>query len=398
MFFTVMGPGLITAFADNDAGGISTYAMTGAHTGLSFVWVMLPLTVSLIFLQDMCARMAMATGKGLSDLIREEFGLKLTFFCMACLLLVNYTTIVAEFAGIASAFEIFGVTRYIAVPLCVFFVWAIVLKGSFRFVEKLFLLLCATSVSYVLCTLIVKPDWTKIASATVYPDFSAIRKESYLFLATIGTTVTPWMMFFLQSTILDKGIDKTQYKYIRTDIIVGTCTADLIAYFIIVCTAVTLFPRHIHINEAADAALALSPLAGEHAKLLFAAGLLGASLLAASILPLSTTYPLCEAFGFESGISKRFEEAKSFFLIYTALVIVGACPVLFPDFPMVGAMVFSQVLSGFFLPVLILFILRLCNNKKLMGEYRNTPADNTIGAVTAAGVFIVSLLLCAKMI
>lgn len=393
-----MGPGIITAFGNNDAAGITTYSVVGAHSGLALVWVMVPLAVSIGFIQDMCARMALATGKGLSDLIREEFGVRLAFFCMACLLVCNYMTIVAEFSGIASAFELFGLMKYISIPLCVFLVWLMVLKGNFRFAEKFFLFLSATLVSYIICTVLLSPSWSDIFMKTLKPQFHAIGQHAYLFLGLVGTTVTPWMQFFLQGNLVDKGVTKENYRYARLDIIVGTVVATLTAYFIIVCTAVTLFPRHVQISEAANAALALERLAGERAHWLFATGLLGGSILGAAILPLSTAYAFSEAFGFEAGISKRFEEAKTFFLVYTVLVFLGACPVLFPDFPMVPAMVFSQVLSGFFLPVLLLFILRLCNNKKLMGEYSNSLADNTIGALTAASVFIVSLLLCAKMI
>lgn len=392
VFFSVMGPGIITAFGNNDAAGITTYSVVGARSEFSFVWVMVPLAVSIAFIQDMCARMAMATGKGLSDLIREEFGLRLAFLCMACLLVSNYTTIVAEFAGIASAFEMFGVVKFISVPVCAFLVWAMVLKGSFKFAEKFFLFLSATLVSYIVCTFLLSPPWETILSKTVKPHVKGVLMHPYLFLGLVGTTVTPWMQFFIQGNLVDKGITKEQYKYVRLDVIVGTIVATLTAYFIIVCTAVTLFPKGIHISEAAHAALALERLAGERAHWLFATGLLGGSLLGAAILPLSTAYAFSEAFGMESGISKRFEEARAFFLIYTVLVFLGACPVLFPEFPQVAAMIFSQVLQGIFLPVLIVYILLLCNKKKLMGEHRNTFADNMVGVVTAVSVSIVTLL------
>jgi NRAMP (natural resistance-associated macrophage protein)-like metal ion transporter len=391
LILAVVGPGFITANVDNDAGGIYTYSLAGAQFGYSLLWTMIPITVSLIVVQEMVARMGAVTGKGLSDLIREEFGFRVTFFLMAALVVTNFGNVVANFAGVASSVEIFGVSRYVIVPLAAAIVWLLVVQGTYRSVEKIFLAASAFYVCYIFAGLLARPDWKAAFIATVSrPSGAGIRTYGYIFMVVglVGTTIAPWMQFYLQASIVEKGITARQYQTSRWDVITGCFFTDIVAWFIIVACAATLFATgHHDISSAADAAQALRPLAGEYAYLLFAAGLFNASLFAASILPISTSYAVCEGLGFESGLDKKFHEAPAFYWLYTALIVTGAGVLLVPRFPLVYIMVLSQVVNGVVLPFVLVFMLLLTNDRELMGEYVNSRAFNIV-AWTTVGVMI----------
>lgn len=395
LFLAVVGPGFITANVDNDAGGIFTYSVAGAQFGYSLLWAMLPITVALVVVQEMAARMGAVTGKGLSDLIREEFGLRLTFFLMLALVVTNFGNVVAEFAGVASSLELFGVSKYIVVPIAAAIVWIMVVKGTYRSVEKIFLAASGFYVCYIVAGLLAQPDWETATLATVSrPDSAGMRSYSYLFMVIglAGTTIAPWMQFYLQASIVEKGITPRQYRASRLDVIVGCLFAAIVAWFIIVACAATLHSvGRTGISDAADAAQALRPLAGEYAYLLFAAGLFNASLFAASILPISTAYAVCEGMGLESGLDKRFDEAPAFYWLYTLLVVAGAGVLLIPRFPLVHVMVLSQVVNGVLLPFVLIFMLLLTNDSELMGKYTNTRLFNVIAWTTVAAMIVLTL-------
>ncbi len=393
VFFAVLGPGFVTAMVDNDAGGIFTYSEAGARWGYTPLWTLIPITLALIVAQEMCSRMGAVTGKGLSDLIREEFGFRTTFFVMAVLFLVNLANVAANFAGIASSLELFAVSRYIAVPIGAALVWVLVVKGTYDSVEKVFLVASSFYVAYIVSALMVKPDWNRALEATVTPVL--INHPGYIavLVGLVGTSVAPWMQFYLQAAVVEKGIDERQYKDTRIEVIVGCVVMSIIAFFIIVSSAGAIWeqqPREIH--GAAEAALALRPL-GEYAYLLFSAGLLFASLFAASILPLSTAYTVCEGLGFESGVNRRFGEAPAFYWLYTGLIVVGAGMVLIPGFPLVRMILWSQVLNGVLLPVILIFTLRLINRSDLMGEWTNSRFFNIVAYVTVGAMIVLSLAL-----
>ena len=393
----VIGPGFITANVDNDAGGIYTYSQAGAQFGYSLLWTMIPITVALVVVQEMASRMGAVTGKGLSDLIREEFGLRATFLLMVALVITNFGNVMAEFAGVASSLELFGVSKYITVPLAAFAVWLLVVRGTYSSIEKIFLTASAFYVCYIVAGLLAHPDWRAAAIATVSrPSTVGIRNYGYLFMVIglVGTTIAPWMQFYLQASIVEKGITARQYRASRWDVILGCLFTDVVAWFIIVACAATLFANgHTDIKDAADAAQALRPLAGEYAYLLFAAGLFNASLFAASILPISTAYAVCEGLGLESGLDKRFEEASTFYWLYTALIVAGAGVLLLPRFPLVYVMVLSQVVNGMVLPFVLIFMLLLTNDRELMGEYVNSRGFNIVAWTTV----IVTIALTVAM-
>lgn len=399
-FLTVMGPGLITAFADNDAGGVATYSMAGAHYGYSLLWMLLLITFVLGIVQEMCARMGAVTQKGLAELIREEFGVHWTLFALLVMFVANVATTVAEFAGIAASTELFGISRYISVPLAAFVIWLIVLRGSFRSVERVFLALCLLFGSYVLSGVAVHPPWARVFHQMATPSFRlGDSKYILLFIATIGTTVTPWMQFFLQSTVVDKGIALREYRYERADVYFGAFLTDFIAFFIVVACAATIHKTGgTVINTAADAAKALEPIAGRYCGYLFAAGLLNCSLLAGAVLPLSTSYTWCEAFGWEMGLSKRWREAPVFYGIFTVTVVTGAAVVLLPDVPLMMAMLLSQDVNGILLPVVLVFMLLLVNNRRIMGNYVNSRTYNVISIATVAGLIVLTILLLASSV
>jgi Mn2+/Fe2+ NRAMP family transporter len=388
LFFAVIGPGFITANVDNDAGGILTYSQAGAQFGYSLLWTMIPITVALVVVQEMASRMGAVTGKGLSDLIREEFGFRLTFIVMVTLVITNFGNVVAEFAGVASSLELFGWSKYIVVPVAAAIVWAMVVRGSYNSIEKIFLAASGFYVCYIISGVLAHPDWKAAAFATVTrPQAAGIRNYGYVYMvvALVGTTIAPWMQFYLQASVVEKGITPRQYAASRWDVILGCIFTDIVAWFIIVACAATLYAYGRHdIASAADAAQALRPLAGEYAYLLFAAGLFNASLFAASILPISTAYAVCEGLGFESGLDKKFHEAPVFYWLYTLLIVFGAGVLLVPRLPLVYIAVLSQVANGIVLPFVLVFMLLLTNDRELMGGHVNGRAFNVIAWVTVA--------------
>ena len=393
IFLAVMGPGIITANVDNDAGGITTYSLAGAHFGYTLIWSLIPITFALIVVQEMCARMAVATGKGLADLIRENFGVKITFYLMLVLLFVNLTNVMAEFAGIAASMEIFGVSRYFAVPFSGLFVWFLVVRGTYKLVERVFLGACLFYIAYLISGIMAKPDWHEVLHQTVVPHFELRLEYVIMLVGLVGTTIAPWMQFYLQSSIVEKGVSPEQYKLVRLDVVSGCIIAPVVAFFIILACAATIFKVGVPINTAADAAIALKPLAGIYASWLFALGLFVASIFAAAILPLSTAYSVCEGMGWDAGVDRRFEEAPQFFGLYTAMIILGAGVVLIPNFPLLKVMYFSQVGNGILLPVILVFMLKLINDKRLMGEFINNRTFNVITWITVATVVILTLMM-----
>jgi NRAMP (natural resistance-associated macrophage protein)-like metal ion transporter len=391
VFFAVLGPGFITAVVDNDAGGILTYSQAGAQFGYLPLWTLLPITVLLIIAQEMCSRMGAVTGKGLSDLIREEFGLRITFLMMALLVIVNLTNVMSEFAGIASSLELFHVSRYISVPLAAIAVWFLVVKGNYQSVEKIFLFACVLYVTYVISGFLVKPDWKEAAIYSVRPVLLLEPAYIYMLIGMVGTTIAPWMQFYLQAAVVEKGITAKAYAESRIEVIVGCFMTSVIAFFIIVACAGAIYTvRPREINDAAEAALGLKPF-GQYAFMLFSAGLFNASIFAACILPLSTAYSVCEGLGFESGVNRRMREAPIFYFLYTLLIVVGAGVVLVPKFPLVKMILWSQVLNGMLLPFVLIFMILLINKKELMGEWANSRSFNLVSWI--AVVVIIGLTL-----
>ncbi len=393
LFLAVMGPGIITANVDNDAGGIATYSMAGAHFGYTLLWSLLPITLALIVVQEMCARMAVATGKGLADLIRENYGVKITFYLMAVLFLVNITNIMAEFSGVAVSLEIFHISKFISIPLSAAFVWWLVVKGTYKTVEKVFLIACLFYVSYIVSGVIAKPDWNEVVSQTFSPKIDWNFGYVVMLVGLVGTTIAPWMQFYLQSSIVEKGVTVEEYKHIRLDVVGGCIIAPVVAFFIVVACAATMYKEGITIQSAQEAALALKPLAGQYASWLFSFGLFIASIFAASILPLSTAYSMCEGMGWDAGVDKRFEEAPQFFFLYGFMIIVGAGVVLIPKFPLLNMMYFSQVGNGILLPFILIFMLNLINDKEIMGEFTNSRGLNIFTWVTVVLIIFLTLLM-----
>ena len=394
LLLAVLGPGLITSNVDNDAGGISTYSLAGAQFGYMLLWSLIPMTIALYVTEEMCARMAVATGKGLSDLIREEFGFRPTFFVMVTGFLVDLGNVVAEFAGVASAMEIFGVNRYIAVPLAGLLVWVLVLRGTYRQVEKVFLALCTFYLTYMFSAFLAKPNWLDAARHIVIP--SVQFNSSYLLMLTalVGTTIAPWQFFYLQAGFVEKRVGPRQYKQARADVMAGSISCMVIVFFIIVCTAATLYATgHRTIADAADAARSLQPLAGKWASLLFAFGLLNASLFAASILPLSTAHVICEGLGFEAGIDRKFSEAPIFYWLYTILIAGGGGLILIPHAPLWKILVLSQVANGVWLPIVLIFMILLINRRDLMGDQVNGRTFNIVAWVTSIAMIALTLIL-----
>ena len=395
LFFAVVGPGFITANVDNDAGGILTYSSAGAQFGHLLLWTIIPITVALIVVQEMCARMGAVTGKGLSDLIREEFGLRLTFFMMVGILITNFGNVVTEFIGIATSLELFGLPRIYTVPVCGAVVWLIVVKGQYKSVEKVFLAASFFYITYIFAGILAHPAWEEATIATFRPPaLKAFRDQAYLYMVigVVGTTIAPWMQFYLQSSIVEKGVTRRHYKASMIDVVTGCIFTDVVAWFIIVACAATLWVHGYRtITYAADAAAALKPLAGQYAYILFAVGLFNASLFAASILPLSTAYTVCEGMGFESGVGRKFGEAPAFYWLYTALLVAGGAVVLIPGLPLVRIAVLSQVVNGVVLPFVLIFMLLLINKKDLMGEYINKRLFNVIAWATTVVMIVLTV-------
>jgi NRAMP (natural resistance-associated macrophage protein)-like metal ion transporter len=395
LFFAVVGPGFITANVDNDAGGIYTYSLAGAQFGHLLLWTMIPVTLALIVVQEMCARMGAVTGKGLSDLIREEFGLRITFLMMLGILITNFGNVVTEFIGIATSLELWGLSRYATVPICAVIVWLIVVYGQYKSVEKVFLAASFFYVTYIFAGALAHPAWVDATKATfVPPKLAAFKDQAYLYMVigVVGTTIAPWMQFYLQSSIVEKGVTRRGYKASRLDVVTGCVFTDIVAWFIIVACAAQLYVHgYRDIKTAADAAGALKPLAGQYAYILFAVGLFNASLFAASILPLSTAYTVCEGLGFESGVGMKFSEAPVFYWLYTLLIIAGGAVVLIPGLPLLKIAVLSQVVNGIVLPFVLIFMLLLINKKELMGEYVNTRVFNLTAWVTTAVMIVLTI-------
>jgi NRAMP (natural resistance-associated macrophage protein)-like metal ion transporter len=391
-FLAIFGPGFITANVDNDPGGILTYSQAGAKFGYALLWTLVPTTVALVVVQEMAARMGAVTGKGLSDLIREEFGLRATFFTMLILGIADFGNIMAEFAGVASGMGLFGVSKYIAVPIGAALVWVMVVKNSYKPVERILIGFSMLYFAYVVSAFLAHPNWKSAVHDTIVPSVSKSSDYLVMVIGLIGTTITPWMQFYLQASIVEKGIGKKQYGLSRWDVILGCIITDVIAFFIVLACAATLYVSGIHnISYAADAAAALKPLAGQWAFLLFAIGLVNASILSAAILPLATAYNICEGLGFESGVNKKFSEAPGFYWLYTLLISFGAGIVLMPGIPLVKVILYSQVVNGVLLPFLLIFMLILINKKELMGEYRNSAAVNFIAWLTSVILIVLSL-------
>jgi Mn2+/Fe2+ NRAMP family transporter len=394
LFLAVVGPGLITSNVDNDAGGITVYTTAGAQFGYTLLWSLIPMTIALYVSEEMCARMGVVTGKGLSDLIREEFGFRSTFFVMVAALAVDLGNTVAEFAGVAAAAEALHISKYIAVPLAAVAVWLLVIYGTYRIVEKVFLVACGFYLSYILSAFLAKPDWLLAAKETVVPSLHMDAPYLLMLTALIGTTIAPWQFFYLQAGFVEKKVGPREYKHARLDVLVGSISCMVIVFFIIVCCAATLNAKGFtSINDAGEAAKALVPLAGKWAGGLFAFGLLNASLFAASILPLSTAHVICEGLGFEAGIDHKFKEAPAFYSLYTGLIVVGAGIILIPKAPLFKILVLSQVANGVWLPVVLIFILLLINRRDLMGDYVNTVWFNIVAWTASIVVIILTLVL-----
>jgi NRAMP (natural resistance-associated macrophage protein)-like metal ion transporter len=393
IFLAVVGPGLITANVDNDAGGITTYSLAGSRYGEKLLWTLVPITIALIVVQEMSARMGVVTGKGLADLIRERYGVKVTFWIMLALLVADLGNTVAEFSGAAASLQIFGVPAWVSVPAVAVAVWLLVLKGTYRSVEKVFLVACLFYVAYPISTFLAHPDWPVVLRATVTPSFQLDGGYVAMLVGVVGTTIAPWMQFYLQSAVVEKGIKPEHYAHSRLDVIVGCVITDVVAFFVIVACAATLFKAGVKVETADQAAAALAPLAGAHASWLFAFGLFNASFFAATILPLATAYYVCEAFGWESGIDKRWSEAPQFYWLYTGIVLVGAAVVLVPHLPLLQIMLVSQIANGMLLPFILIFMLLLINDERLMGRWRNGPIFNGIAWATTVIMIVLTLWL-----
>jgi len=391
-YIAILGPGMITANAGNDAGGIATFASVGADFGYSLLWVLIPITISLGIVQEMCARMGAVTGKGLADLIRERFGVRWTALIMLALLIANAGVTVSEFVGIAAATELFGFSRYVSVPLTAILIWFLIVKGSYKRVERVFLLMSLVFLGYIVSAFLSRPDWGAVAVGLVRPQFKFEHAFLFTFVAIIGTTISPYMQVYVQSSVVEKGVTPENYGKTKTDVWIGTIFAILIVFFIIVSTAATLHKSGIQITTAADAAHALRPLAGRYAQTLFGFGLFGASMLAAGVLPLATAYSISEALGFEKGVSRSFREAPIFLGTFTFLVAVGAFIAIVPNLPLIRVLLVTQVINGLLLPFVLFAVLRLVNNRELMGRYVNGPIYNIAAWLTAIVVTLLSLL------
>lgn len=390
---TIIGPGLITVNAGNDAGGIATYASVGASYGYKMLWGLLLITFSLAVVQEMNARMAVVTGKGLSDLIREKFGVKWTLFAMIVLFIANFGVVLGDFAGVAASMELFGVSKYISVPIVALIIWLLVTKGSYGKVEKVFLLFTFVFFGYIISAFMVKPDWGNVFQSMVTLTLTMETGFLLTFIGMIGTTITPYMQFYLQSSIVDKKLSIKDYKYEKMDVYIGAFWGDAVSFFIIVCTAATLYKAGIAVTSAQSAALALKPLAGDYAFILFGAGLFGASVLAAAIIPLSTSYAICEAFGWESGVDCTYQEAPAFFTIYSTIILISSLLILLPGLSLIGIIIVTQQIAGFLSPFILIFMTILVNDKKIMGKYVNTRTQNIVSISTVVFIGSLSMIL-----
>lgn len=379
IFLAILGPGIITGSVDNDAGGITTYSVAAAVYGYNLIWTLFPSFIVLVVIQEMNARMGIVTGKGLADLIRENAGVKVTFFIFIGLLIADIGNTTTEFAGIAGSMEVFGVSKYISVPVVGFLIWFLVVKGTYKIAERIFLLFSVSLLMYVVSAIMGKPHWGEIGQSIIHPQLEVNTQSVSMIIGIIGTTIAPWMQFYMQSSVIEKGLKMKQYRYTLIDIVVGCVATVVVAFFIMVACASTLHENGIQINEAKDAALALKPLAGALASQAFAFGLFIASIFSATILPLATAFYVCEAFGFEAGIDKKWDDAKEFYVLYTGILIIGAAIILIPNAPLILISLWTQVINGMLLPVVLVCMILLVNNKKIMGKYVNKPINNIIG-------------------
>jgi len=379
IFLAILGPGIITGSVDNDAGGITVYSIAGAVYGYNLIWTLIPSFIVLVVIQEMNARMGIVTGKGLADIIRENAGVKVTFFIFIGLLIADIGNTTTEFAGVAGSMEVFGVSKYISVPIIGFLIWMLVVKGTYKIAERIFLLFSVSLLMYVVSALMGKPHWSEIGHSIVHPELEINTQSLAMIIGIIGTTIAPWMQFYMQSSVIEKGLDMKQYKYSLIDIVVGCIATVVVAFFIIVACASTLHVNGQVINDAKDAALALKPLAGELASQVFAFGLFIASIFSATILPLATAFYVCEAFGFEAGIDKKWDEAREFYILYTGILVLSAAIILIPNAPLIFISLWTQVINGMLLPVVLVCMILLVNNKKIMGKYVNKPLNNIIG-------------------
>jgi Mn2+/Fe2+ NRAMP family transporter len=379
LFGVILGPGIITGSVDNDAGGITTYSVAGAIYGYKLLWTLIPSFIVLVIIQEMNARMGIVTGKGLADLIRENAGVKITFIIFIGLLLADIGNTTTEFAGVAGSMEVFNISKYISVPIVAFMVWFLVVKGNYKIAERIFLLFSVSLLMYVVSALMGKPDWNEIGKSIIRPRMDFDQRSLEVILGIIGTTIAPWMQFYMQSSVIEKGLKMKHYRYTLLDIFVGCTATVVVAFFIIVACASTLHVKGITINEAKDAALALEPLAGALSSHVFAFGLFIASIFSATILPLATAFYVCEAFGFEAGIDKKWKEAPEFFILYTGIIVIGAIIILLPNAPLITITLWSQIINALLLPVVLICMILLVNKQKIMGEHVNKPITNIIG-------------------
>ena len=392
IFLSVMGPGIITANVDNDAGGITTYSLAGSQFGYDILWLFIPMIIALAVIQEMGVRMGIVSGKGLADLIREKVGIKLTFVMMVALLVANFGNILAEFSGIAvSSGILFNAPRFIALPIAALFVWLLVVKGNYKSVEKVFLMASALYFSYIVAGYLSNPDWGLAAKSLLVPHINTSAAYITMVVGVVGTTIAPWMMFYIQSSVVEKGVSIRNLKYSKADAIFGAIIVNIVAFFIVLACATTIFTTGIQVNDVADVSRALAPLAGQYASILFALGFLNASLFAASILPLSTAYYVCESLGFEAGISKGFREAPIFHGMYLGLIILAVIIIMFPNVPLLSILYLSQVANGILLPFVLILMLLIINDKKIMGDYVNSKLFNLIAWITVIIVMGLSI-------
>ena len=396
VFLAILGPGIITGSVDNDAGGITTYSVAGALYGYNLLWTMFPAFLVLVVVQEMNARMGIVTGKGLADLIREYAGVKITFFIFVGILIADIGNTTTEFAGVAGSMQVFDVSKYISVPISAVLVWWLVVKGTYKFSERVFLLFSAFLLVYVVSALLGKPHWHEIGQAVIKPDIKFTKDYLVIVIGIIGTTIAPWMQFYMQSAVIEKGLKITDYKYTLADVVIGSVITVVVAFFIIVACASTLHEKGIVINEAKDAAMALKPLAGSLASATFAFGLFIASIFSATILPVATAFYVCEAFGFEAGIDKKWKEAPQFYWLFTSIIIIGAAIILIPNAPLILITLWSQVANGVLLPVVLICMILIVNNKEVMGEYVNKPMQNIFGWFTIAVLIGLTIALFAS--
>ncbi|MEW6366056.1 MAG: Nramp family divalent metal transporter [Acidobacteriota bacterium] len=398
IFMSIVGPGIITSNVDNDAGGITTYSMAGAHFGYRLLWSLIPITIGLYLIQEMSSRMGVVTGKGLSDLIRERFGIRATFYLLLAVFLTNLGNVISEFAGVAASMELFGISRHVSVPFAIVLVWLLVVKGNYKSTEKVFLAASSMYLLYVVSGVLARPDWNEVWKGVRSPSFSFEREQLAMLVGLTGTTIAPWMQFYLQSSIVEKRIKWRDYRYTRWDVLIGSVIVNVIAFFIIVVCGATLFHAGIRVDSAEAAARALEPLAGRYCSALFALGLLNASLFSASILPLSTAYVICEGMGWEDGINKKFSEAPQFYGLYSLLLFAGGGVILLPHMPLIPIMYISQVINGVMLPVVLVFMLILVNSPRVMGEHKNGWGYNILTGLTALVVSFLSVSLVVTLL